>query len=1033
MSWSDAYLLDIANLLVPDRETGSAARQTTITDPATEATISASSILLFLRLSAIALLDLEFAEASHLLSTFGFDALPIEKWQDLSLFPLSTNSGGQQLAAIYGRLHNQLSQNISTRVPLAAAFKLIGLYEAMLDIELTLKDAGWCVKKINHARKQRGCYYTPEQLTRATAAAALDRLVSHKKAIAKRNLTISDFLSWKIVDPAMGAGAFLVCALDYLQALIKAQYDQNIEDAAVQVWAIAENCLYGVDLDSLATQAARLTLWLYCAKTSGLQKSARGFLESHLKSGDSLISCWSDRLGPDSNPADFDSWCARFFWPLEAKQAWSCAKQNVEAHETIVEECKRRHQFFHWELEFPEIFTRSAPGFDAVISNPPWEIAKPNAKEFFSAIDSTYKAIGKTETALAQEKIYCQDLALQAQWMRVNQAYKARASFFKNSAPSPAPLQSPTHDPTHDPTPRFARHVLYSAQGVSDFNAYKLFLELGFSLLETEGCLAMLTPAGIYTDKGATQLRRLLMDNCDIYQLRSFVNRDRAFAIHPSFNFCIVALQKGMPKDALSVSFSNTNGATLEQTEMPSISYSKKDVQIFSPIWRTLVEIEHHNDLNILRKIYAGGIPLGARDGQSSWQILFSREFDLTNDSASFVRRSEAEASGYVCDEFGNWLKGRWQVQPPGGNGCEPGLITSADGQESIRVEDIFDVMLPLYEGRMLGQFDCNQKQHVSGSGRTAVWQSTAEPVSGKQTVAFTERACVKLAPQYLLPLTQAQNSCDLNNLKVGYLAVGSATNARTMIAAALNAVPCGNSVPVFLGKADPSYALGLVACLNSFVFDYVLRLRMSGNNINYYLLEECPLPSAAQVLALEPLIRASAILSLSHRRFAPQRLALAATLSESLPTSSPMNHEEQVRNRCLIDAVVAHLFHLTYDEYAWILRQCHGNLKSISNSDHDDLILPSASRPLKGFWRVDKNRPPEKRLSVRCLQAYADLLDQGLPEFVKRMSRTAPVSQAHTNHTLEGRSEITLELEHWKILSGNLRMILDNPVHSLS
>lgn len=49
---------------------------------------------------------------------------------------------------------------------------------------------------------------------------------------------------------------------------------------------------------------------------------------------------------------------------------------------------RRRERFFHWELEFPEVFLdREHPGFDAILGNPPWEKVKPDKKEFYAQYD----------------------------------------------------------------------------------------------------------------------------------------------------------------------------------------------------------------------------------------------------------------------------------------------------------------------------------------------------------------------------------------------------------------------------------------------------------------------------------------------------------------------------------------------------------------------------------------------------------------------------------------------------------------------
>ena len=71
-----------------------------------------------------------------------------------------------------------------------------------------------------------------------------------------------------------------------------------------------------------------------------------------------------------------------------------------------------RHRFFHWELEFPDVFREEGAGFDAVLGNPPWDIAKPVSMEFFSNIDPLYRSYGKQE-ALRKQTEYFEDEAVE--------------------------------------------------------------------------------------------------------------------------------------------------------------------------------------------------------------------------------------------------------------------------------------------------------------------------------------------------------------------------------------------------------------------------------------------------------------------------------------------------------------------------------------------------------------------------------------------------------------------------------------------
>ena len=63
------------------------------------------------------------------------------------------------------------------------------------------------------------------------------------------------------------------------------------------------------------------------------------------------------------------------------------------------------------------------------------------------------------------------------------------------------------------------------------------------------------------------------------------------------------------------------------------------------------------------------------------------------------------------------------------------GIILSREVDSFIREEEIKDTALPLYEGRMIGQFDFSQKGWVSGKGRTAVWRDIEWEQTNRATV----------------------------------------------------------------------------------------------------------------------------------------------------------------------------------------------------------------------------------------------------------------------------------------------------------
>jgi len=284
---------------------------------------------------------------------------------------------------------------------------------------------------------------------------------------------LQQILQTKILDPAMGSGHFLVEATDFLarellrvlsgEALLDHSKEMTVREAKEPYdskeageedirWArreVVERCIFGVDLNPLAVELAKLSLWLYTvAKNRPLN-----FLDHHLRCGNSLIGASIDDLVSlpslrkkktenafkqlglfenafrekvaillksfeliESLPSDTveqvrekerhywdfrktlsrfqdvaDIWTSIYFGNeldfgtyqrLQNKirstdEEWNELKQEpwFKSAKAIAEKMR----FFHWELEFPEVFfegqhRKKKPGFDGVVGNPPYGV-----------------------------------------------------------------------------------------------------------------------------------------------------------------------------------------------------------------------------------------------------------------------------------------------------------------------------------------------------------------------------------------------------------------------------------------------------------------------------------------------------------------------------------------------------------------------------------------------------------------------------------------------------------------------------------
>ncbi|MBK7923170.1 MAG: hypothetical protein IPJ95_05980 [Gemmatimonadetes bacterium] len=139
----------------------------------------------------------------------------------------------------------------------------------------------------------------------------------------------------------------------------------------------------------------------------------------------------------------FDIWCALWFWPADkldsAPLPATMASLTVEGL-AVVRDLVAEHRFFHWELEYPDVFAATGGGFDAIIGNPPWETLQPVSKEFFSNIDPLYRAYGKQAALQRQEELFRDSESEERGWLLYVGFYKALAAFTEYAA---APFGDP--------------------------------------------------------------------------------------------------------------------------------------------------------------------------------------------------------------------------------------------------------------------------------------------------------------------------------------------------------------------------------------------------------------------------------------------------------------------------------------------------------------------------------------------------------------------------------------------------------------
>jgi hypothetical protein len=199
--------------------------------------------------------------------------------------------------------------------------QLGSLYEQLLAYRLAVDPSS--EKRLHlvsddSARKRTGSYYTPdhvvdwlvEQSVGPILQAAEDRHVEagpggRQILRTSRSALRQELLDIKVLDPAAGSGHLLLAASDYiarhLTSLGLADSQELAGKAEITYWRqrVVRTCIYGVDLDPLAVELARLSLWTLTAG-SGQPPT---FLDHHLCCGNSLLGA---RMADVQFGAEFD-------------------------------------------------------------------------------------------------------------------------------------------------------------------------------------------------------------------------------------------------------------------------------------------------------------------------------------------------------------------------------------------------------------------------------------------------------------------------------------------------------------------------------------------------------------------------------------------------------------------------------------------------------------------------------------------------------------------------------------------------------
>lgn len=735
---------------------------------------------------------------------------------------------------------------------------------------------------------------------------SISELLMNLNADLCRQLLFDILPKLSILDPACGSGAFLVAAMKTLINLYSAVVGkiEFLNDRKLKTWLsdirkehpsinyyikkrIITDNLFGVDIMEEATEIAKLRLFLaLVASASSVDEleplpnidfnilagnSLVGLLKIDRKtfdeSGDLVLQSYYhtyvEKLRERNREVETYRHAGSYAEDLrslrdsiEAKSGqvrdeldklllyqfrnlgiqyqqatWDTRKNKAgkpQKRPLSIEDIQRLKPF-HWGFEFSDIMEKRG-GFDAIVTNPPWEVLQTDEKEFFQQFDETIqKKKIRIEDWKKQFVKFMKDPDIRDAWLDYAGSYPFQSEYFKK-------------------TPQYANQIsdVNGRKFGGKLNLYALFTEQCFHLIRNAGECGIVIPSGIYTDLGTKQLRELLFTQTLITGLFCFENRKEIFEnVHRSFKFVVLTYKKGETTGTFPARFMRHDVAELETFPQDgAIVIDVLLVRKLSPDSLGVLEFRDDRDIAIARKMTKW--PLLGQGIPNAWLLCITQEFNMTTDSHLF--RTEKKT-------------GR----------------------------------LPLAEGKSFHQFNADFADF-----RYWIDEDDAR-------LALSAQA-------------EAKADLDYTHYRLVFRDIARNTDERTCICTVLPPRRfCPHTVTIESVQSsalDSSQRLYVCSVLNSFVCDYEFRMRVTAH-LSFFIVYSTPVPRLTHGDKwFDDIVSRAARLICTTPEFDD----LAKEVGLGSHKNGATDERERAQLRAELDGIIANLYGLTEEEFAYIL-----------------------------------------------------------------------------------------------------------------
>ena len=540
--------------------------------------------------------------------------------------------------------------------------QLGAVYERVLDVDPT-NQAEWLPRRrpARHSelRKTSGTFYTPQALCDFIVRRTLTPLVSGASS--------DDILALRVVDPAMGSGAFLVSACRFLasayeQALVEEGRVAPVEFAEAERAdmrrLVAERCLFGIDSNPTAVQLARLSLWL----ATLAHGKPLTFLDHRLRAGNSLIGTSPDRLR--RVPDDTRRGARQVALPLVDLAALEAPMREVvrpmaalaTRRDETVDDVRAKEAIWtslsgersplrawraaadlwcaRWFSRHPASAAETRAAIDGVLGGDPTLGAAHLARRLDDAAE-TSTAHGFFHWPMEFPDVFHDAFGTS----------RDRPGF--DAVIGNPPWEMLRRDSAGTAPPRrlvefIRRSGLYPSSDRGHVNLYQPFVERALTLARPGGRVGLVLPWGFAVDEGAATLRARLFETSRVDVILGLDNSAGLFPIHRGLRFMAVITDmggrtvegRGRFGVRTAEELARLPGGDADPGDRPwPIRFPTDGARGSGGRTRRIPDARRPGDLEVAERLAADYPRLGDAAG---WGARFGRELNATEDREAF-------------------------------------------------------------------------------------------------------------------------------------------------------------------------------------------------------------------------------------------------------------------------------------------------------------------------------------------------------------------------------------------------------------